>query len=131
MTGRERRLLLADDEFSLRNMLARYLERQGWLVTAVADGLAAVEAWPDGGAPFDVVVLDVQMPRLDGARTYEILATRQPPARFLFITGYPGVEPWSEISTSPVACLTKPFKPQEILAHIEQLIAAPTNCDPA
>lgn len=58
------RILLAEDVALSRDTLARLLERQGHTVTAVSDGAAAVEAARVGG--FDLVMLDVRMPRLDG-----------------------------------------------------------------
>ncbi len=55
-------VLLADDDVELSGMLKEYLEREGYSVTAVHDGEAAVRLAPG----FQIVVLDVMMPRLDG-----------------------------------------------------------------
>jgi DNA-binding response OmpR family regulator len=55
-------VLLADDDIELSGMLKEYLEREGYAVTAVHDGEAAVRL----AAGFQIVVLDVMMPRLDG-----------------------------------------------------------------
>ncbi len=60
------RVLLAEDTRSLRTLVTRLLESAGHAVTGAEDGRAAVDAWaaaPDG---FDVILLDMQMPRLDG-----------------------------------------------------------------
>ena len=55
-------VLLADDDVELSGMLKEYLEREGFAVTAVHDGEAAVRLAPDS----QIVVLDVMMPKLDG-----------------------------------------------------------------
>lgn len=55
-------VLLADDDVELSGMLKEYLEREGYSVTAVHDGEAAARLAPN----FQIVVLDVMMPRLDG-----------------------------------------------------------------
>ena len=116
------RVLLADDETSLRLMLTRVLERQGWQVMAVADGQSAIDAWPVGGEPYDVVILDVQMPDLNGAQVYDVLSQRQPPARFMFITGYMGWRPWERIVASDMPILLKPFRPTELVAKIREML---------
>ena len=58
-------VLLADDDVELSGMLKEYLERDGFSVTAVHDGESAVRL----AAGFQIVVLDVMMPRLDGIET--------------------------------------------------------------
>jgi two-component system, OmpR family, response regulator len=57
-------VLLADDDTELSGMLAEYLGREGFAVTAVHDGEAAARLALEGG--FEIVVLDVMMPRVDG-----------------------------------------------------------------
>ena len=58
------RILLADDEEALRLTMGRQLRRAGYEVTLAEDGMAAAELL--GQEPFDVVVSDMKMPRLDG-----------------------------------------------------------------
>ena len=69
-----RRVLLADDIPAMRRLYASALTKAGAAVTAVSDGAEAVDAWAESveerrgasGGPFDAVVLDYAMPRLDG-----------------------------------------------------------------
>ena len=57
-------VLLVDDDVELGEMLAEYLEREGFGAAAVADGEAGVRGALSGA--YDIVVLDVMMPRLNG-----------------------------------------------------------------
>jgi len=57
-------VLLADDDIELSGMLAEYLEREGFSVTAVHDGESAARL--AAGGAYQIVVLDVMMPRIDG-----------------------------------------------------------------
>lgn len=64
------RVLLADDVRAMRHIYATALTKAGAAVTAVSDGAEAVDAWAEAEAewPFDAVVLDYAMPRLDGGK---------------------------------------------------------------
>jgi two-component system, OmpR family, alkaline phosphatase synthesis response regulator PhoP len=79
------RVLLAEDEPDIRLITRMALEDAGCSVVAVADGQAAIEAAL--AQPFDVALLDVMMPRVDGfsacARLREHAATRDLPVIFL------------------------------------------------
>jgi CheY-like chemotaxis protein len=66
------RILVADDEESMRHFLQRGLSRLGHEVTAVADGEAAFAAWSE--KPFDLAVLDLRMPGADGTAVLGRLA---------------------------------------------------------
>ena len=57
-------MLLADDDVELSDMLTEYLERDGFSVTAVHDGESAARLALEGD--FQIAVLDVMMPRIDG-----------------------------------------------------------------
>jgi CheY-like chemotaxis protein/HPt (histidine-containing phosphotransfer) domain-containing protein len=63
-TAGQVRVLVAEDEPVNREVTVAYLQRKGWQVTAVCNGRAALEAL--NSEPFDVVLMDVQMPEVDG-----------------------------------------------------------------
>jgi chemosensory pili system protein ChpA (sensor histidine kinase/response regulator) len=66
------RVLVVDDSPSVRRVLTMLLTGAGWQTTAAKDGLEALELLHRGGDRPDVVLTDVEMPRMDG---YELLAT--------------------------------------------------------
>ena len=71
-------ILLVDDEASIRDPLARYLERQGYRVTEAANAAKARDAL--AGFDIDIVLLDIMMPGEDGlSLTRSVSATQGPP----------------------------------------------------
>jgi len=116
------RILLAEDDDSLRGFLTRALERAGYEVVACADGEAAVEVLEQ---TFDVLLTDIVMPGLDGIELARIAAARQPTLRIMFITGFAAVA-LSAGDRAPAGAkvLAKPVHLREIVAEVERMIAA-------
>ncbi|HZH29025.1 MAG TPA: CHASE3 domain-containing protein [Azospirillaceae bacterium] len=123
--GRPLRVLLADDVEPNRVLAARVLERAGHAVVAVADGAEALEAARGGG--FDVVVLDVQMPVMDGveaARHIRALGGAAGAVPILALTA-------GALRSEAVRCreagmdahMAKPFEPAALVAQVRDLTA--------
>ena len=68
------KILLADDEVSIQKLISGLLEDEGHECVCVEDGTDALEAFEN--ASFDLVILDVMMPRMDGFATCRELRTR-------------------------------------------------------
>jgi two-component system cell cycle sensor histidine kinase/response regulator CckA len=117
------RVLLADDEESVRMLTTRILAREGWQVMAVSDGRAAVSAWPPDGDPFDIIILDVRMPGMSGREAFKELSKAHPDANFLFISGYAGGGECSDLPQGEgVSFLAKPFSPGDLIAKARALV---------
>jgi two-component system cell cycle response regulator CpdR len=116
------RILLAEDDDSLRGFLARALERAGYDVVACRDGESAVEALDQ---TFQVLLTDIVMPGMDGIEVARIAAARQPSMRIMFITGFAAVA-LSAGDRAPAGAkvLAKPVHLREIVAEVERMIAA-------
>jgi two-component system cell cycle response regulator CpdR len=116
------RILLAEDDDSLRGFLSRALERAGYEVTACPDGETAVEALDEA---FDVLLTDIVMPGIDGIEVARVAAARQPGLRIMFITGFAAVA-LSAGDRAPAGSkvLSKPVHLREIVAEVERMIAA-------
>ena len=80
------RILVADDEEGVRTFLAESLERDGHEVVQVSDGAAALEAARE--EPFDVVLTDLKMPKLDGMSVVRTLRTEQPNVELVVLTAF-------------------------------------------
>ncbi|MDB5454112.1 MAG: response regulator [Caulobacteraceae bacterium] len=116
------RILLAEDDESLRGFLARALERAGYEVTACADG---DEAAANLNQDWDLLLTDIVMPGLDGIEVARQAAARQPGLRIMFITGFAAVA-LAAGGQAPAGAkvLSKPIHLREIVSEVERMIAA-------
>lgn len=122
--GMRARILLADDDDNVRGLSGRLLAMQGWDVVAARNGREAVDAWPNEGAPFDLVILDMNMPVMSGPAAYEELRRRHPEMVVLFVSGYLEEASWRDvILKGKVPFLAKPFTPQQLVATATALLA--------
>jgi CheY-like chemotaxis protein len=76
-TARKMRVLVADDDSAIRALVCRVLERRGYDVETASDGAEAIELLDR--AEFDLLVLDLMMPRVDGIGVINDLTTRPAP----------------------------------------------------
>ena len=118
-------ILLAEDDPSVQEVVARILGGRGYEVIPVADGRAALQAL-DQTSP-DLILLDIYMPLLDGRRLIQEYRQRPGPhAPILVITGA-GHAAHRAIALEAADSLDKPFGPKELLAKVEALIGPPTR----
>jgi two-component system cell cycle response regulator CpdR len=117
------RILLAEDDDSLRGFLKRALERAGYEVRACADGEEALLALPE--AEWDLLLTDIVMPGADGIEVARQAAAVQPDLRIMFITGFAAVALAAKESAPQGAkVLSKPIHLREIVSEVERMMAA-------
>jgi two-component system cell cycle response regulator CpdR len=115
------RILLAEDDDSLRGFLSRALERAGYDVTACADGEEAAAVL---GESWDLLLTDIVMPGMDGIEVARLAAQRHPGLRIMFITGFAAVALSSDRAPAGAKVLSKPIHLREIVAEVERMMAA-------
>lgn len=93
------RVLVADDEKNLRELLARELERKGHQVDGAADGLEALERLKE--TAYDVIVLDMRMPRLGGIELLRELQTLPEHPQVIVMTGVQEVSTAVPLAEAP------------------------------
>jgi two-component system cell cycle sensor histidine kinase/response regulator CckA len=81
-------ILLVDDEESLLALGARMLEHLGFTVLTAADGLQALELYRQRGKEIDLVLTDLTMPHMDGAKAFGELRRLNPEVRVVLASGY-------------------------------------------
>jgi len=124
-----RRVLLVEDDASIRGVLGRLLRREGILVTDAVDGM---HAWSVLGAgqtpadshtpPFDVLLTDIVMPNLDGASLAQRVRTQYPTLPVLFMSGfYDEARLEGMAGTAAPPLLRKPFRQAELLQALAEV----------
>jgi two-component system, NtrC family, response regulator AtoC len=107
------RVLVADDEKNLRELIVRELTRKGHDVQGVGDGDAALARL--GEAPYDVVVLDMKMPKKEGIEVLRELAEQPEQPQVIVMTGFQDVATAVEaMKLGAYDYLTKPTKIEEL-----------------
>ena len=82
------KILIAEDEKTIREVYRRYLAREGFTVVEAADGEeASLQLLQHND--LDVVLLDVRMPVVDGATLYDLVRLRHPQAKVIVASVYP------------------------------------------
>jgi two-component system nitrogen regulation response regulator GlnG len=123
MTAAPARILIADDEESLRWVLEKGFRQVGYEVTTVADGEAAIEAFE--AEPFDLVFLDIRMPRLDGLAVLERLRAIRSDACVVVITAHGTMDTAiMAMQRGAYDYLAKPFDLEEVLLLTERALTA-------
>ncbi len=88
MSGGSETILVVEDEEPIRRATMRILEKHGYKVLLAADGVEALKLYPDHRDDIDLVISDVVMPRLGGAKFYEALLQSGGQPKILFTSGY-------------------------------------------
>lgn len=115
-----RHVLLVDDDIELCELLREYLSAEAFEVSAVHDGQAAIDIVPNGN--FDVVVLDVMMPRLSGFDALQkIRASSDVPVLMLTARG-DDVDRIVGLEMGADDYLSKPCNPRELVARIRAIL---------
>ena len=121
--GHSRKVLLVEDEDALRRVLKDLLEREGFTVFEAADGVKAHDEI-DRAAP-DIVVLDLNLPRLDGYGVLSHLRARPATADLPVIVLTAKGDEDSEVRVFEYGAsdyLTKPFRPRALSARLHSLL---------
>lgn len=122
----DERILVLDDEPSVRNVIVMSLERLGYAVTAVDSGEFALEAYRSTPQPFDLVVLDMILPEVSGDEVFSAIRRINPRARVLVLSGF-SPEGRIERLLAEGGCLflQKPFAIGELAWRVRDCLELP------
>lgn len=115
------RILIAEDEANLRLVLQKELERLGYRVQAAPDGEAALRKLEESNV--DVLLCDINMPRIDGMEVLRRVHERPNPPEVLMLTGQATVETAVEaMKLGAYDYLTKPYRIAELDVRVRQAV---------
>jgi CheY-like chemotaxis protein len=115
-------ILSADDDPDIRNLIKRIMEPAGHQVISANDGQAAVEAAFAHATELDLVILDVEMPRLRGLDACRMLRD-DPRTSHLPVVIASGslLPPYDDVQAAGAnSCVRKPFSPKELRDAVER-----------
>jgi DNA-binding NtrC family response regulator len=113
------RILLVDDEIVFTDNMARLLTARGYSVTATHSGAAALEVLEEND--FDVIVLDLKMPGMDGIATLKEIRKLGLFTQTILLTGHGSIDTAMEaVKLGACDYLTKPCEIDELVAKIEE-----------
>ncbi len=115
------KILVAEDEAAVRAFVARALEQAGHAVKAVPDGMAALTAL--AADPYDLLLTDIVMPRMDGIALALKASSDYPAMRILLMTGYSAERQRAHNLAALVhRVINKPFTLAELCAAVEEAL---------
>ncbi len=111
-------ILIADDETNLCRILSAELKKSGYGTTIVHDGARAVEE--AGSSDFQMVILDVRMPVLDGFSALRQIRKLRKEVPIIIMTAYEGHDTVaSALAMGATACVSKPFDLESLVALVK------------
>ena len=120
VTGTAPRVLIVEDDRTVAEVVARYLEREGFAVESVGDGLEAL-ARADAQLP-DLVVLDIMLPGLDGLEVCRRLRSRAPIPVVMLTARGSEEDRVLGLELGADDYVAKPFSPRELTARVKAVL---------
>lgn len=116
----KKRILIADDDASVRKSLGKVLEDEGYEITLTADGPEAIRRFES--EPFDLLLLDIGLPAKNGWDTFEPITNRAPNFPIIIITG-DGTTYDMAVAAGFGALMEKPLDVLQLLEMMKELLA--------
>jgi DNA-binding NtrC family response regulator len=116
------RVLVVDDEDTVRTITSRILEGLGFVVILAADGREAVKKF-EADPAICLVLLDLTMPHMDGEETFREITRLRPGTKVLLMSGFNEHEAMSRFVGSGLAgFVQKPFNVTQLTAHVREVL---------
>lgn len=121
MEANKQRILIVDDEKNIRLTLCHTLEMTGYSVETAVNGEDALQQLEEQS--FDLVLLDLKMPGMDGAEVLAQVNQRHPDVKVIIVTAHGTVDNAVEaMKTGAMDFIQKPFAPQEIRELVAEVL---------
>ena len=118
-----RRILVAEDNKSIQNVVSWILDFMGFEVALAGNGVEALAAFIESS--FDLVVTDLQMPTMDGSKLAQLVKERSPKTPIILITGTDGETVWKKVTKGSVdSVIFKPFKLKDFQSAVQGALAS-------
>jgi two-component system, cell cycle sensor histidine kinase and response regulator CckA len=119
-------LLFVDDETIQLHLMEKVLEREGYRVLTASDGAEAVEMHLRHQDEIAIVILDLQLPSINGWEAFQMMRKIQPRLKALFATGFAPPEIEAELTKGVIGgIIMKPYELDEVLKKISEILQEP------
>jgi DNA-binding response OmpR family regulator len=115
-----KKILVVDNELRSRQLIAYLLREKSYEVDEADDGVSALEKL--NKKPFDLMICDVVMPRLDASEVVAYIKSRSLSTAIILITGHPHL--LAEKGLESLLCFRKPFNMYDLLHKVEEMLSA-------
>lgn len=113
------KVLVVDDEVAFADNIAKLISKRGYEVTTVNNGQSAVEALDE--SDFDIIILDLKMPGLDGLATLKLIKGKRPGVEVIILTGHGSMESGIDgIQLGAFDFIMKPVRFEDLHEKIRQ-----------
>ncbi|MBO5066387.1 MAG: response regulator transcription factor [Clostridia bacterium] len=117
-----KRVLIAEDESAIREIIGITLRRAGYEVTETCDGQQALDTYAERNGEFDVVLLDIMMPNVDGLEVCKRLRGVSSTVGIIMLTAKTQeMDKVSGLLMGADDYITKPFSPSELMARVDSV----------
>ncbi len=117
-----KRVLVAEDEVSIREFIVINLQRSGYEVSQADNGRAALEAYEAADGDFDVVLLDIMMPEMDGLEVCKRLRSMSQTVGIIMLTAKTQeIDRVTGLLVGADDYVSKPFSPSELMARVDAI----------
>lgn len=123
LSARPRRILVVDDEPAARVLAHRVFSEAGFEVITIQSGFECLERFRKQPHRFDLILLDLSMPFMDGEETFRRLRVIHPDVVVLLSTGFMAQERVDRMLAAGMAgFIRKPHRPDELLARVQAIL---------
>ncbi len=115
-------ILVAEDETAIREFIVINLERGGYNVTEAENGAAAIQKYEEANGDFDIAILDIMMPEMDGLSVCKELRKKNSNLGIIMLSARTQeMDKVSGLMLGADDYMTKPFSPTELVARVDAL----------
>lgn len=116
-----KKILVAEDETAIREFVVINLERAGYSVVEAENGAVAIQKY-DESSDFDMAILDVMMPEMDGLQVCKYLRKKNPNLGIIMLSARTQeMDKVSGLMLGADDYVTKPFSPAELVARVDAI----------
>ena len=116
----DKRILVVDDEATVRNTIRKYLEREGFAVETAVDGVSALEKAQQFQP--NLIILDVMLPKVDGIEVLRQLRQDSDVYVLMLTAKADEIDKVIGLTMGADDYLTKPFSPRELVARVQAIL---------